>query len=103
MRCVRCEETWFAAAPATMPEDPILAPVPSQSRFVSDASVRASPPSNELAQASEKPRSRGLLGVAWLASVAVWAGALYMLWAGRETLMALWPPMARLYALLGPD
>lgn len=98
MRCVRCGEDWFAVPPGMAREameavaPPIIAAPPPPAPAASAEPAR--PP------IAARPRPSLTLPLAWLASAAVWAGAGYALWAMRERLTALWPPIARLYALL---
>lgn len=51
----------------------------------------------------DAPKRRGspMLILAWVASAAIWAAGLYGFWALRVPLADAWPPLTRLYALLG--
>jgi len=42
-----------------------------------------------------------LLRLAWLASLCLVAWGVYVLWAERARMTEIWPPIARLYRLLG--
>lgn len=108
MRCVRCGEDWFAPpAPdlAAVPEQPPVAqvealPLAPPPPAISPAPILPAPAAQESAQPTAR-RSSALLLLAWLVSAVIWLVALYALWAWREPLSELWPPIVRLYALLG--
>lgn len=104
MKCVRCGESWFASAPlAGGVEDEPTSPVapPPQPIAVEPAAI-PTPSQSPAAEATPPRRSGALLSLAWVGSLAAWAAGLYVLWSAGETLMALWPPIARLYAWVGP-
>ena len=98
IRCVRCGDSWFATAsrPDAAP-DVIETPTPLVPPRVETAAPLVEP---DLPNPVRRPP--GLLPLAWIGSLAVWAGGLYVLWVGRTILTDLWPPIARLYLLLGP-
>ncbi len=117
MRCARCGHDWFAApsapapAPASAPDEAAtpaqLAPEPA---VAAEPRSRPSPPpvaAQRLAPvdvvAVEQGRESGklLLALAWIASIAVLAVGGYFFWTRRGPLAEFWPPLSRLYALLG--
>ena len=96
MQCVRCGEAWFATAPS-QPETPPPRPdAPAMPRIAPPAEPVPSAP----AIAALIGGSRGL-ALAWSASIIVWVGGLYALWHARLALAEAWPPITRLYAVLG--
>ena len=101
MRCVRCQHDWFAAppgpdaapAPAAMPAQPLpmaKKPLPLP------AARQAAPPAPVAAAGTS-----ALLALAWIGSLGLVAAGGWALWAYRAPLADLWPPLSRLYALLG--
>ena len=107
MRCVRCGENWFAsplqAGPAETPPPATLAvtqspPTAKPPEWVEAPHTTATP---EPATVLARPSPTLLLPLAWVVSAVVWLGGVYALWAMREPLSELWPPIARLYALFG--
>lgn len=102
MHCVRCGEEWFARPPAPLPIIAVPAPV-VEVETSPTVPVVAKPPPLVAATAPAKRSGSLALLLAWLGSVGLWAGGLYGLWAMRQELSTFWPPIARLYALLGPS
>lgn len=95
VRCAACAHVWHQASTPAVPLRP-------------DAPARepggpaAAPALPELALLSEQPRRRSRLRVvaAGALALALVAAAMAAVWQ-RERVAALWPPAARLYALVG--
>ena len=98
IRCVRCGDSWFATAPRPEAVPDVMEALPP----VRPLRVETGAPAVEPDRPKPPRRPRRLLPLAWIGSLAVWAGGLYVLWVGRTILTDLWPPIARLYLLLGP-
>ncbi len=127
VRCARCGDEWrpFEPEPELAPEsEPELTappPPPREQENVTRLEVERPPrpapieaPAYErrmtggamaidrLMAAPQPPRRSNLaLTVAWLASVAVIAAAVFAAYAWRAEVMAAWPPSVRVYAVLG--
>jgi len=110
MHCARCAHEWFARLlppvaalpkpelPAAEPE-PTLPP-PRQPIALPPPSRLVEPPPPPPAE-PESPHGPLLLRLAWLASLCLVAWGVYVLWAERARMTEIWPPIARLYRLLG--
>ena len=97
VRCARCGHNWrpVSEAPAEAPAAPVAPPA--------EPPPPAPPPPPEVPAAplAEPSAANPLpLRLAWAASLLLLlgAGAAAVLW--RETLVAAWPPLARLFQLL---
>ena len=121
VRCAKCGQVWFQAAPELEPElepEAIVAPAAS----VAPANIEQTPepvvaehgaldfgtvPSVEEAESVPEEIPRRSRGVAYAQSVG-WAALIFLIGAigwgtihYRETIAALWPQSASLYAVLG--
>src|SRR5262245_59527113 len=92
VRCASCQNTWFQAPPADMPREVDLAPPPD--------AIRPMPPGSNL-PAFPEPAARRGSAIGWAAFVVVVVGATVGVIAGRNQAVALWPPAARLYDVIG--
>jgi predicted Zn finger-like uncharacterized protein len=116
VRCARCGTAWApdpapspaAAQPEPAPEEPS----PSEPELEPTPPVRPLPPPPVVPRAEQKlappppepPPGRSLValaGFAWIASLALLAGAGWAAFAWRGEIMALWAPSRRIYVLLG--
>jgi predicted Zn finger-like uncharacterized protein len=91
VRCAKCNASWLEAPPSDMPKRIEVEPPPR---------LRPLPTGSNLPALNRPPeRNSGLVG--WLVLIVVvlviGAGG----WFGRTSIVALWPPAAELYALLG--
>ena len=103
LRCVKCRHEWaeeappppVPAAPAPGPAAPGAPPLP--------AAPPPIPAQHRLPQPIDPPARRQgrALTAAWTASALVLIGLLAALLAYQAPITAAWPPMARLYLLLG--
>jgi predicted Zn finger-like uncharacterized protein len=98
VRCANCSSTWFQAPPADAPQPLDLAASEPEPVFrgAGDAGGRR-------IQLPAVPRRRfpiwNVLG--WVAMVAVLAGLMVGAVSARNQVTSLWPPAARLYAMIG--
>ena len=92
VRCANCKHTWMQAPPADMPKPVDVEPAPD--------SLRPIPPGSNL-PAFPETRARGSQAAGWLIFLAVLLGGGFGLIAGRDDIVALWPPAARLYDIVG--
>lgn len=93
VRCAKCGHTWMQAPPEDMPKsvEPAAAEAGAQA-------AAAAPTVSPFAR-PEKRRAGGALG--WIALVVVVAGVLGGGAYFRDSIVATWPPAARLYSALG--
>lgn len=116
VRCARCGTDWAPvevvppseAEPALPPEpepEPVIEAVPLSTEPPIEtarmAVVEEVLPPPALPKPAAKARVPVSLVVAWVLSVGVVAGAVAGLYAGRERVMAAWPPSVRAYAAVG--
>ena len=121
MHCARCAHEWFArplpkaALPEPMPAPamPEASPAPPEPRApIAPAPIArapialAPPPPPRMAEAPPPPEPKSsqgqlLLRLAWVASLGLVAWGGYFVWTERARMTELWPPIARLYGLLG--
>jgi len=95
VRCASCGHTWFEAAPEQSSAPIELPPLPEAMPIIRTSSQRrvqlpAVPPA----------RSRGRF-IGWAAVTIMIAVAAWGLVAARASVMSLWPPSSRLYAMIG--
>ncbi|WP_353212810.1 zinc-ribbon domain-containing protein [Rhodovarius sp.] len=110
MHCARCAHEWFArplppGAALPKPELPAAQPEPT---LPPPRQPIALPPPSRLVEPPPPPPAEPeslhgplLLRLAWLASLCLVAWGVYFLWAERARMTEIWPPIARLYRLLG--
>ncbi len=100
VRCAHCGHTWFQAPPPDGPQsfDAALAAVPEPEI---DEPARRRERRVQLPAVSRQ-RSRGPV-LAWLAVLVAVVAVAWGLIAARASVVGLWPPAARLYALIGYD
>ncbi len=99
LRCARCDHDWAVRPPpAVVPEAvPAEAPAVAPAPLGVAAEARPAP-----ARRPSRAAVGGLgLWLAWLASVGAVLLALAGLWLFRAELSGAWPPIQRLYGLLG--
>lgn len=111
LRCVKCRHEWSEAPPpdAAPPAPEPTAPAPSvpPPTPLPPSPLAAAPPPIPAQHRPPQPmgpppRSQGrALAAAWTASALVLIGLLAALLAYQAPITAAWPPMARLYLLLG--
>ncbi|WP_244457213.1 zinc-ribbon domain-containing protein [Roseomonas fluvialis] len=104
LRCSRCG-TDFAlprAEAAAAPPPPAAAPEPAPESAPPPPTAEppVAPTVTERTPVAQDQSDRALLG-AWAASVLVVAGGAAAMLAFRAQLMAAWPPVTRLFAVLG--
>ncbi len=113
MRCVRCQHDWFATAPVEVPVE-VPMPDPVVEAAAEPEAVPAMPIHTLPVKPKAPPRKTGaapvaapggkpsaLLILAWVASIGLVAAGGWALWAYRAPLAEFWPPLIRLYTLLG--
>jgi predicted Zn finger-like uncharacterized protein len=120
VRCARCGHQWHQKPDSAAPPPPAAAPAPppkAQSRFDGPPppEAAAAPPMRPMPQpprranlpALQKRRFNlgDILSPASAAGWAVFAAVVSLLviglWTGQSTLVAAWPPAARLYTIVG--
>ncbi len=100
LRCVKCRHEWAEAPPASEPP----APAPSVPPPASPSSAPPPIPAQHRPPQpiDPPPRREGrALAAAWTASALALVGLIAALLAYQAPITAAWPPMARLYLLLG--
>jgi predicted Zn finger-like uncharacterized protein len=95
VRCQHCDAGW--RVPAVVPEP---APPSAPRQQLAVQTLRAPYPVPALLPPPPPERSLGL-PAAWAASVLVLAGGIAVLLMDHRALAAAWPPLQRLYAVLG--
>lgn len=105
LRCSRCATEFALPAPvvaAVPPPPPAAAPAPAPEAVPEPPAPEppVTPVVPERTPVARDPRDRALLG-AWAASVLVVAGGAAAMLVFRAQLMAAWPPVTRLFAVLG--
>jgi predicted Zn finger-like uncharacterized protein len=93
VRCANCKHTWMQAAPADMPKPVDLDPPPD--------SVRPIPAGSNLPAFPQPQRTGPAQAIGWLAFLVVLLGGAAGLVGLRNDVVALWPPAARLYDIVG--
>src|SRR5258708_30875464 len=88
VRCANCKHTWTQAPPADMPK-PVDVETPPDS-------LRPIPPGSNL-PAFPQPRARSAQTAGWLVFLVVLIGGAAGMVAGRDHIVGVWPPAARLY------
>jgi predicted Zn finger-like uncharacterized protein len=98
VRCANCGQTWFQAPPPDAPQsfDAALAAAPEPAI---DEPARRRERRVQLPAVSRR-RSRGPV-LAWLAAFVAVVAIAWGLIAARASVVGLWPPAARLYAMIG--
>src|SRR5260221_4647694 len=92
VRCANCKNTWMQAPPADMPKPVDVEPPPD--------SVRPIPPGSNLPAFPQAQSGRsGAIG--WLIFLVVLIGGAAGVVAARDEIVAVWPPSARLYDMVG--
>jgi len=92
VRCASCKHTWMQPPATDMPKPVDVEPAPD--------SVRPIPPGSNL-PAFTQPRPRAGRAISWLIFFAVLFGGAGGLVAGRDGVVAAWPPAAKLYDIVG--
>ena len=98
VRCATCSHTWFLTPPDDMPESFELPPLPESApmgRTTGETRARRV----QLPAVQTKP-SRAKF-IRWAAIAAVLGIAIWGLIAGRAGVISVFPPAARLYAMIG--
>jgi predicted Zn finger-like uncharacterized protein len=93
VRCANCKHTWMQPPPADMPKPVDLEPPPD--------SVRPIPPGSNLPAFPQPQRTGPAEAIGWLAFLVVLVGGAIGLYVGRNDVVYLWPPAARLYDVVG--
>jgi len=96
VRCAECGHSWLYRRPAPVPPEPREVPgtVDAPPLAVSPrAAITAPPP--------PRPHQGGAAGGIALILVLLLAALAGLMYFGRERVVALWPPAARLYAVVG--
>jgi predicted Zn finger-like uncharacterized protein len=103
VRCTRCKHEWAerpeaAEQPAPAGDAFMARTDPVEIRQASVASTLSAP----ARVVTRPPAKRSGVLIGWLVLIAVVAGAGAALWFAQAQIVALWPPAARLYAMIGP-
>jgi predicted Zn finger-like uncharacterized protein len=93
VRCASCKHTWMQAQPVDMPRPVDVDPAPD--------SVRPIPPGSNLPAFTQPQRTGPAQAIGWLALLVVLFGGGVGLIVARNDVVALWPPAARLYDIVG--
>lgn len=93
VRCANCKHTWMQAPPADMPK-PVDVEAPPDS-------VRPIPAGSNLPAFPPPPRTGPAEAIGWMVFLVVLIGGAIGLYAGRNDVVALWPPAAKMYDLVG--
>jgi predicted Zn finger-like uncharacterized protein len=111
MHCARCTHEWFARAQpaaAPLPKVVLPAPLPEPSPALPEppAPIALPAPASRMVELPPPPEPRSLFGqlplrLAWAVSLGLVAWGGYFVWTERAKMTALWPPIAKLYRLLG--
>jgi predicted Zn finger-like uncharacterized protein len=92
VRCANCKHTWMQAPPTDMPKPVDVEPAPD--------SLRPIPPGSNLPAFPQPAKSRsGAIG--WLVFLFVLLAGAAGLVVGRDQIVAVWPPAAKLYDIVG--
>jgi predicted Zn finger-like uncharacterized protein len=97
VRCAACSHIWMQAPPEDPAESIELPPLPEAPPIVRTTSER---PRRTQLPAVQRPSSRGKL-IRWGAIAAAVVIVVWALIAGRASVIGMWPPAARLYAMIG--
>lgn len=108
LRCARCNAVWPVAPEPAEPEpeldrEPVIEPVPQASaeEILPILAVEPEPPPLALAGPSAPVATHLPLALAWGASLLVVSGLVAVLLADHRALAAAWPPLLRVYRLVG--
>ena len=91
VRCAKCGHHWMQTPPKDLPKQVVSPPL--------HAAPRAIPRGSNLPALPRQPARTGALG--WMALAVIVAGVLGGGVLARETIVAAWPPAARLYETVG--
>ncbi len=97
VRCASCGHTWFQTPPQDAPQPITLAAPEAEPGFALDGERREG---RVQLPAVPPARGRGYL-IAWGVAALVIVGLAWGLIAARASVMVLWPPAAKLYAMIG--
>ncbi len=101
VRCSQCAHTWFQEPAADLPKT-VTAAAAAPAFSYDEAESRPIPEGSNL-PAMPRPKSGGASGasVGWAVLILVLAGLGGGFYFGRDRLVQLWPPVAKLYAAVG--
>jgi predicted Zn finger-like uncharacterized protein len=99
LRCANCGHTWHFALALVEPET--AQPSPAAAREREPPLLPEGPARPPRAEAAAAQQRRSGAGFGWLALILIVAAAALVGYLARDTIMAHWPPAARVYALLG--
>jgi predicted Zn finger-like uncharacterized protein len=106
LRCSRCGADFALPSLAATPPPPaappaiVAAPAAALPAPAPEPEAPPAPAVPERAPVARDPRDRALVG-AWAASVVVVLGGVAAMLAFRAQLMSAWPPVTRLFSVLG--
>ncbi len=93
VRCAKCANTWHQAPPAD-------AAPRGEAPTAEERPLRASERSQRPAPPQRRPRRWGAV-LGWIFLIAIVAGFVAAAYLERDEVVALWPPAARLYIMIG--
>ncbi|MBV9553661.1 MAG: zinc-ribbon domain-containing protein [Alphaproteobacteria bacterium] len=94
VRCASCGHSWHHIAPPQRPRERPAAPTSAPA-----APVAMTP--RPAITAPAPPRHRRRAGLVWILLILLLGGAVAALVLGRDTIVALWPPAAHYYEVVG--